>query len=365
MRSASYFWIRCLISVTHLSRNSAARSCKKILYVVNSSRHGRASRPFFDATSWTKINSALLGYLAFFAASDALVALDAVGPGLGIEISNEGFNRLARMLITEEIPMPVSPEQQNPQLRQLFGLPSWSEQPTAFNGDILKAGRLSYLKNLYSLILSIGTAHASENSPPLPTIDEMSQWMYDRSDIGAFSGKMREFLTPIAQSALQKSVLPEQYRPMFQRLVLATAWQESCFRQFIRGKEGDIKYLKSYNGTSVGLMQINERVWKGIYDIESLRWKIEYNAMAGCEILDVYFNRYALRYMKKMTPPPDLTDEQLSSAIYAMYNGGPKEFHKFLARFGSNTLYESDELFKEKYSWTSQEDWGKLSECLN
>jgi hypothetical protein len=129
--------------------------------------------------------------------------------------------------------------------------------------------------------------------------------------------------------------------------------------------EDDIKYLKSYNGTSVGLMQINERVWKGIYDIESLRWKIEYNARAGCEILDVYFNRYALRYMKKMTPPPDLTDEQLSGAIYAIYNGGPKEFHKFLSRFGSNALYESDELFKEKYNWTSQEEWGKLSECLN
>jgi hypothetical protein len=36
-----------------------------------------------------------------------------VAPGLGIEISNEGFNRLARMLITEETDAGLS-EQQNP-----------------------------------------------------------------------------------------------------------------------------------------------------------------------------------------------------------------------------------------------------------
>lgn len=321
-------------------------------------------QPVFRRHLLEEKSSTLFGYLAFFSASDALVSLDTAAPSLGIEISNEGFNRLARMLITEEVPEPVSPERQDPRLRQLFGMPPWSEEPFTQNSGMLHTGRLSYLANLYSLFFSVSTAHASENNQPLPAIEEISQWVYDRSDMESYSEKIRELLSPIAQSALQQSVLPEQYRPMFQRLVLATAWQESCFRQFIRGKDDTIKYLTSYNGTSVGLMQINERVWKGIYDVESLRWKIEYNAKAGCEILDTYFNRYALRYMKKMTPPPDLTEEQLSGAIYAMYNGGPKEFHKFISRSDGNSLYQSDRLFREKFEWANQSDWEKLSECL-
>ena len=41
-----------------------------------------------------------LGYLAFFTASDALVALDKLGPTLGVEISRDGLIRLARLLST-------------------------------------------------------------------------------------------------------------------------------------------------------------------------------------------------------------------------------------------------------------------------
>ena len=38
------------------------------------------------------------GYLAFFAASDVLSALDKLGPAVNIEISRNGLIRLARML---------------------------------------------------------------------------------------------------------------------------------------------------------------------------------------------------------------------------------------------------------------------------
>ncbi|HIJ57784.1 MAG TPA: hypothetical protein HPQ03_16905, partial [Deltaproteobacteria bacterium] len=44
----------------------------------------------------------LLGYLAFFTASDALSALDEIGPSLGIEISRNGLIRLARMIVEKE-----------------------------------------------------------------------------------------------------------------------------------------------------------------------------------------------------------------------------------------------------------------------
>ena len=40
----------------------------------------------------------LLGYLAFFTASDALVALNRIGPQLGLEIDREGLIHLAHLL---------------------------------------------------------------------------------------------------------------------------------------------------------------------------------------------------------------------------------------------------------------------------
>ena len=84
---------------------------------------------------------------------------------------------------------------------------------------------------------------------------------------------------------------------MFPKVVLATAWQESCMRQFLIKKK-KIVYLRSSNGSSVGVMQINERVWREIYDIDRLRWNIRYNARAGCEILDLYVTK-SIKNLKK------------------------------------------------------------------
>jgi hypothetical protein len=55
-------------------------------------RHHLAARP----------SQALLGYLAFFTACDALNALDEIGPALGIEISRSGLVRLVRLLSDPE-----------------------------------------------------------------------------------------------------------------------------------------------------------------------------------------------------------------------------------------------------------------------
>ena len=44
----------------------------------------------------------LITYLAFFTASDALVALDSLGPTLGLEVSRNGLIRLARLISEDE-----------------------------------------------------------------------------------------------------------------------------------------------------------------------------------------------------------------------------------------------------------------------
>ncbi len=120
---------------------------------------------------------------------------------------------------------------------------------------------------------------------------------------------------------LRETRIPKARHTMYRRMVLTTAWQESCFRQFVLGND-DITYLRSYNQTSVGIMQINERVWRGIYDLQKLRWDIAYNAMTGCEILELYFNRYAMPWMNRQ-PDRDWDDGFLAGMLYAMYSGGP------------------------------------------
>ena len=111
-------------------------------------------------------------------------------------------------------------------------------------------------------------------------------------------------------------------------------------------------------------MQINERVWRGMYDANHLRWDINYNARAGCEIIDLYFRRYALRKMKEMKLEKTLDDDTIARLMYAMYNGGPGQFHKFLKRKKKGNYYLSDKLFYEKYSWVKNNQWENISKCL-
>jgi hypothetical protein len=147
---------------------------------------------------------------------------------------------------------------------------------------------------------------------------------------------------------------------MFNNLIPAMAWQESCFRQFVI-KNKKLTYLLSYNQTSVGLMQVNERVWRGVYDRNRLRWDIRYNALAGCEITDLYLRTYALKHpdWKK-----DADLELLSRVVYSMYNGGPGQYKKFLARERAGKHYRSDLLFSEKLQWIGKGEWERIKDCF-
>ncbi len=70
-------------------------------------------------------------------------------------------------------------------------------------------------------------------------------------------------------------------------------------------------------------MQINVRVWRGIYRPENLRWNIQYNARAGVEILALFLQR-------------------------------AREDRRQLA----------DWLFKEKFRWVEEGQWDRLGVCL-
>ena len=102
---------------------------------------------------------------------------------------------------------------------------------------------------------------------------------------------------------------------LFRSLALATAWQESCWRQYVE-REGKLVPLRSSTG-DVGVMQVNERVWRGFYALQGLRWDVSYNARAGDEILLHYLQDFAL------PRAPRAGAVELARATYAMYNGGP------------------------------------------
>jgi len=187
----------------------------------------------------------------------------------------------------------------------------------------------------------------------------MKLWVLPKGNITPYLNRVRMALEQAADEVLKKKKLGAVYHSLYRSAVLATAWQESCWRQFVT-KSGKISPIFSYNQSSVGMMQINERVWRGLYKVENLRWNIHYNARTGCEILELYLRQYAL----KKPESKGLDNNTLARSLYAMYNGGPGQFKKFLVRKTNNKFLKVDQLFWEKYSLTTSDRLDKISVCL-
>ena len=127
---------------------------------------------------------------------------------------------------------------------------------------------------------------------------------------------------------------------MFEHMTLATAWKETCWRQFVR-KGKQISTIESSAG-ALGLMQINPRVWRGLYDVGALRSDISYNARAGTEIVEHYFVDYALKKREHEQPGGE---KNLVRATYSAYNAGPGR----LSRYRRNGGHAIDRKFWEMY----------------
>jgi PAS domain-containing protein len=308
----------------------------------------------------------LIGFLAFFTAGDALVVLDRAGPALGIEISRDGLYRLAELLSSGPIGTLEEVIHVNPLLREILGLDPHEgenipEEHSPFNGDDAalpkKPGTSQW--NIRDL-LTPTAAWAGSFTPP--GIEEMRRWASETTSPGSLLGRVRGVL---AWAIDQQKGLEKQPQDIawFETMVTATAWQESCFRQF-HIKNNKIKYLLSYNGTSVGLMQINERIWRGMYNRQRLRWDVRYNARAGTEILALYLKRYLADKKSFPAISPNEKKRFLAVWLYALYNGGPSQKKKFPKRYQSKTLHQSEQLFLSKYDQASVKNWVTRVRCL-
>jgi hypothetical protein len=302
------------------------------------------------------------GYLTFFTAADALVALDVVGPALGLEVSRNGLIRLSRNLGAEKEGDLIYRPDIDDALLEVLGIerlptraPEEGKRPQS---NLWRDGQRFFvwggMPKLLTAAVWAGEAVAAKLR------ESQQQWVPSQNRRDEYLERVRELLTNMACKAVTSNRFPKQIEQMFETLVLAMAWQESCFRQFHEVK-GRVVYLRSYNGTSVGIMQINERVWRGIYDLEQLRWNIHYNASSGGDIIARYINRYLLKKQERIA---GFNDKRIAGVVYAMYNGGPRQFQSYLQRLERSDFYKSDRLFNEKYKWVVAGKWQQVAQCM-
>ena len=152
--------------------------------------------------------------------------------------------------------------------------------------------------------------------------DRLNQWIPATPELPGYLAEVRRLLTQASTAALAKTKLAPQYHALYRQIVFAAAWQESCWRQFVR-KGDKLTPLASSTG-DVGLMQVNRKTWRGLYNVNGLSGDIAYNSGAGSEILLYYLSRYAIRKMEDKQPGGNL-----ARATYSSYNGGPGQLGRY------------------------------------
>lgn len=326
-------------------------------------------QPIFRRHLDHRSSTGLLGYLAFFTASDALLILDQLGPAAGIEISEDGFRRLAALISSE--PFDRTPVYHaDPQLRQVLGLEPLPETPLPIEipfpaPEALESDPTSNWRAIpWSDFLDLfRLSSALAASPGGISRKDIESWTAELTPPVVLLPKVSDILHHSAAEQRKKLTSPVHREGWFETMTIATAWQESCFRQFhVQNKK--ITYLLSSNNTSVGLMQINEKVWRGVYNIEQLRWNTEYNSQAGCEILRLYLQDYVLKEKSPLDISTPEGQRFLAGWLYSLYNGGPSQRRLFPPRYTADKLFRSERLFLAKFDAAIDSAWMEQVRCL-
>jgi hypothetical protein len=285
-----------------------------------------------------------LQLLSFVSAADALESIDRVAPQLGFRVDRATLRRLARTLLPTvgDDALAYSTDI-DPELRALLGFDREVEAPLA--------------PQLNWLDLIVPPAHAMITVDPALG-QKLQGWVPRQSDLDAYLVQVEKLLDAIAAAEKKRGKVRREFIDLYETLLPATAYMETCWRQF-EIRHGKIDTLQSSVG-SVGIMQINKHVWRGVYDLNALVSDAAYNARAGNEILVHYLVDYAIkRGEHEKTGNPD----NLARAAYAVYNGGPGHLSRYRQADTKPALRKIDESFLKKFKAVRRDGREAVKSC--
>jgi len=291
------------------------------------------------------IQQQAIRYMTFVNAGDALLTLDAAAPNLGMQLSSDGLRRLARTLQPSGVEDPLRFDWEvDPVLRDLFKFAPEPEPEAVVLEQSLSRRLLDFL---------IPIAYAAE--PDL--FKSLDRWVpQSQEELEQYQQLLAQLLQTIVAEELQHGELDARYSAVFQHLVPTTALMESCWRQFV-DVHGQVTYLRSQAG-SIGMMQINQNVWRGIYNVERLRWEVAYNTRAGVQILLRYLKQYGITVAEKSNNP-----NYAPRATYSVYNAGPKAARRFMKKESTAREKRVDDKFWTIYQGVAAGGKIDLSDC--
>ena len=285
-----------------------------------------------------------LQYLSFIAAADALKGIQSLGPSAGLDLSADGLRRMARIIAPATSSDPLARDLDvDPELRSLMGFGPAIAPPQSDGG-------------VWWLDRILRKAHANLRIDPMLVVT-LNRWGPNYKNAKGYLPLVEDLLGQTSELTMAKGKVPPKHAQLFHDLVLATAWKESCWRQFVR-KKGEVKTIESVTG-ALGMMQVDPNAWRGFYDITNLSEDIGYNARAGADILAHYLTHYAIRKREDKFGIPDA----LVRATYAVYNGGPSHRRRYRLKNTKKSLRAIDKSFYEKYLTIKSGDSKAIMSC--
>jgi hypothetical protein len=291
-----------------------------------------------------------LRYVVFLAAGDALTAIEAAAPAAGLDFSADGLRRLARTLAPGYVGDPLEySDAPDAKLQELFRFRDPDAPPRRMRRK--PAAPRSWLPSW----LAPRPAQADESDEWRELSERLDRWVPAANELAAYREIVDRLLTLAAERSFDGEALDERFDDLFRSLVKAVAWQESCWRQFVRTRSG-VAPIQSSTG-DVGMMQINVRVWRGFFNPVRLRWSAGYNAGAGTEILWQLLGRYGVREARDR-----LSDA--ARASYSAYHGGPRRYRRYRLSETPSEMRLVDQAFWEKYQAVSAGQSGDRVLCM-